>query len=180
MILYNPLSVQFDTPIYFFTSTILNWKKLLLPDKHKFIITDSLKTFVESNEIILYAFVIMPNHIHLLFSLFENCLLADFKRDFLKFTAQQLKSELRDHDPLFLEEFRSTQSDRYYQIWERRPRAFPVYNEKVFFQKLNYIHNNPVQERWKLVDDPVDYYFSSAKFYDGGENDWPFVRHYRE
>ena len=35
-------------------------------------------------------------------------------------------------------------------------------------QKLNYIHANPCQGVWSLVEDPVDYQHSSAKFYETG------------
>ena len=36
--------------------------------------------------------------------------------------------------------------------------------------KLNYIHNNPLQERWSLCGKVEDYRFSSAKYYFTGED----------
>lgn len=177
---YNPLNEQFHTPVYFLTATILEWKKLLLSDKNKYVITNSLKFMVNDKRIALYAFVIMPNYIHLLFSLNEIYPLSSFKRDFLKFTAQTFKNDMRNSNDPFLEEFKSTQNDRYYQIWERRPLSIPIYNEKTFFQKLNYIHNNPIQEKWKLAENPEDYFFSSAKFYATEIDEWGFIKHYRD
>jgi putative transposase len=41
-----------------------------------------------------------------------------------------------------------------------------VFTEEVFLQKLNYIHNNPVQSKWHLAEFPEEYSFSSAKFYE--------------
>ena len=51
-----------NNELYFFTATILNWKKLLKPDKFKMIIIDSLKNLVDRNKIKVYAYVIMDNH----------------------------------------------------------------------------------------------------------------------
>ena len=45
--------------------------------------------------------------------------------------------------------------------------AKPVYNQKFFMQKFNYIHN-PVSCKWNLVNDYADYGHSSASFYESG------------
>src|SRR5882672_2412503 len=50
----------------FFTATILNWQKLLHNDLFKQIIVDSLQWLVKEKRYAVYAFVIMPNHMHLL------------------------------------------------------------------------------------------------------------------
>jgi len=52
--------------IEFFTATCLNWQPLLDPDEHKDIILSSLKFLFKEDRIWLYGYVIMPNHIHLL------------------------------------------------------------------------------------------------------------------
>ena len=51
---------------HFFTATNLEWKKLLQTDKYKDVIIDSMKFLVKDGRVIIYGFVIMPNHIHLL------------------------------------------------------------------------------------------------------------------
>ena len=51
---------------HFFTATILEWKHLLKPDKLKDIIVDSLRFLVNEKRIEVFAFVIMSNHIHLI------------------------------------------------------------------------------------------------------------------
>jgi putative transposase len=47
-------------------------------------------------------------------------------------------------------------------------------------QKLEYIHLNPMHERWNFVSKPEDYYWSSAKFYENGVDDFGIVTHYRD
>ncbi|MBF9254227.1 transposase [Pontibacter sp. 172403-2] len=74
----------------FFTATILDWKHLLKPDKYKDIILSSLRFLVENERVQVYGFVIMPNHIHLLWKMEESHKWEDVQRDFLKYTAQQI------------------------------------------------------------------------------------------
>jgi putative transposase len=58
--------------------------------------------------------------------------------------------------------------------------AIELYTRKVFEQKLNYIHNNPLQERWCLVENAADYQYSSAKYYETEIDDFGFLNHYAE
>jgi len=57
--------------LYFYTATIIGWKHLLKPDKYKDVIIDSLKYLIKIKKIVVYGFVIMPNHIHLIWELLE-------------------------------------------------------------------------------------------------------------
>ncbi|MCU0439115.1 MAG: hypothetical protein MUC49_14550 [Raineya sp.] len=89
----------------------------------KQIILDSLEYMGNAGRISTHAFVIMPNHIHLLLTLDKDEKQESFQRDFLKFTAQQMiKRIVLLGDEKELETYRSTQADRVYQIWERRPK----------------------------------------------------------
>ena len=166
--------------IQFFTATNLWWKKLLKPDKYKQIIVDSLAFLVENNRVKVYGFVIMPNHIHVIWKINENFKREDVQRDFFKFTAQQIKKDLEENHPAVLPHFEVNLKDRKYQFWERNPLSVDLYSRKVVYQKLTYIHNNPLQEKWQLVERPEDYWFSSYRFYEFGMDDFCFLTHYLE
>ena len=172
---YNPLLQEYSIPLFFSTSTILNWKPLLTKDGNKDIIISSWEHLVERKRINMYGFVIMPTHIHSIFSLCENNLLKDVQRDFGKYTAQQLICNIHLDETLSIEDYKSTQKDRNFQIWERRPLSIPIYNDKTFYQKLNYIHDNPCKGNWNLASSPEEYRYSSAKFYETGIDDWGFL-----
>ncbi len=79
---------------HFFTATILEWKHLLKPDKYKDIIAESMRFLVKQNRIKINAFVIMRNHIHLIWQVQENNKKENVQRDFLKYTAHQIKNDL--------------------------------------------------------------------------------------
>ena len=167
-------------PIAFYSATILEWKHLLKNDKYKQIIIDSLKFCVTENRVKIFGFVLMPNHIHLLWSMIPGMKQEDVQRNFMKFTAQQMKFDLQKNDTEYLQKFKVAAVDREYQIWERLPRSFECYSCEMVSQKLNYIHNNPCHEKWKLADVPENYKYSSAKFYLSGADDWGFLTNYAD
>jgi putative transposase len=164
----------------FFTASIQNWIPLLENEKYKKIIMNSLKFMTENRRIYLYGFVIMPNHIHLVWKMHEGKKLQDVQRDFLKFTAQTIKFDLIETNPSLLEKFLKAGKDRQYHFWQRKSYNKRIFNRFVLEQKLNYIHHNPLQEKWKLVNKPEDYQYSSARYYILNEDQWGFITHYYE
>ena len=159
----------------YFTATIFEWKHLLKPDKYKDVITGSLKYLAEKNRVKIFAFVIMSSHIHLMWQVQAGNNLPDVQRDFLKFTAQQIKSDLSIHHPLVLEKFKADAKDRMHQFWERNPLSIDLYTSDAFLQKLKYIHWNPVKAG--LCSFPEEYQYSSAGFYHTGIDNFGFLTH---
>lgn len=157
----NPI----ESNVYFSTYTNLNWEKVLENNLYKEIVIDSLRFLVQDNRILLYSFVIMPNHIHLIWEIKENHILKNVQRDFLKFTAQKIRFKMKDNEDRLLDSLVVNASDRIVQVWERNGFSFMLNNSKTVMQKMNYIHNNPVREKWKLAKSPEEYYYSSASFY---------------
>ncbi len=84
--------------------------------------------------------------------------------------------DLRNNNQPLLETLSVNAKDRKYQVWERNPLSVPVWTEAVLIQKLNYIHENPVKAG--LCKLPEEYVFSSAYFYETGEDNWGFMSHY--
>ncbi len=169
-----------ENHVLFFTATIVNWYNLLIQDKYKKIITDSLSYLVENNRIFVYAFVIMPNHIHLLWKIREGYELKNVQRDFLKYTAQFIKFDLEKNDLKMLEFFKSNRKDRKYQFWQDNSFNKMMYNFDIAYQKMNYIHNNPISKKWNLDENAESYEFSSASFYANEDKKWTFLTHINE
>ncbi|MBK7183622.1 MAG: transposase [Bacteroidetes bacterium] len=172
------ISYRKKSDVYFFTATNLNWLKLLDNNDHKNIILNSLLFLVENKRVVILAFVIMPNHIHLIWKIENGHKKEEIQRDFLKFTAQQIKFNLVKIDSNFLDDILVNAKDRRYQIWERNPLWFELDNTNTLLQKLNYIHKNPLHKKWFLSELAEDYPFSSANFYMTGKDDFGFLTHY--
>jgi REP element-mobilizing transposase RayT len=162
----------------FFTATNLGWKKLLQPDKYKDIVISSLRFLVNNKRAKIFAFVIMENHIHLIWQMMPDNDPEAVQRDFLKYTAQRIKKDLQQFHPEVLPHFKVAAKDREYQFWKRNALSVELRNHKVFRQKLDYIHCNPVKAG--LCKLPEEYKYSSALFYETGIDNWGFLEHYRD
>ena len=160
----------------FVTATILDWKMLLKPVKFKEIIIFSLKFIVNQQKINVNAFVIMNNHIHIIWQIKGSLLQENIQKSFLKFTAEAFKKELNENNTEFLKDFFVNKADRKYQFWQRNSLSIELYSKVVFEQKLQYIHQNPVKAG--LCNFPEEYYYSSAKYYETGIDDFGFLTHY--
>ncbi|NVJ45491.1 MAG: transposase [Cytophagia bacterium] len=166
--------------IQFFTATIYKWIPVLFDNKLKDIITDSLAYLVKEKRCRVYGFVIMPNHLHLLWKINDNHRAQDVQRDFLKYTAQQIRFILNDSNSELLSKFEVNLKDRKYQFWQRNSLSTDLWSRKTVEQKLDYIHFNPVSGKWNLSEDFSKYYHSSASFYEDDTNRFPFLSHYME
>ncbi len=114
-------------------------------------------TFEEVLEIVrrrhdlwIHAYVVMPEHVHLLISEPESSLLSVALKALKQESAKKLKDADRAH------------------FWQARYYDFNVYSEKKRAEKVDYIHWNPVKR--DLVSAPEDWVWSSARHYaSGGE-----------
>jgi putative transposase len=96
----------------------------------------------------------------------------------MKFVAQQIKFDLSEHHPQVLEHFKVARKDRQSQFFKEKPLSFALYSDDVVWQKIEYIHRNPVQPKWQLATRPEDYLFSSAGFYAHKDARWWFLTHF--
>lgn len=165
-----------DNPVQFYTATILEWKKLLKPHKYKQIIIDSLTFLASENRVKIYGFVIMDNHIHLIWQGTDMYSLKHTQLSFMKYTAQQIKFDLQENHPMVLSNFYVEAKDRKFQFWERNALAIDIMSHEVFLQKLNYIHRNPLKAN--LCEHELDYEFSSAKHYQEIKHPYSFLEPY--
>jgi REP element-mobilizing transposase RayT len=160
----------------FFTATCKDWLPILQENASKEIIINSLKYLVENNRVRVFGFVIMSNHIHIIWEMLGAHKPADVQRDFMKYTGQYLKYYLERNNAELLKQCLVNAKDRKYQIWKRNPLSIDIYTKEVMLQKLNYIHQNPVRAGLCLT--PETYYYSSAAFNVLQDEKFGFLSHY--
>ena|SRR5258705_13862649 len=95
---------------HFFTATNLEWKNLLLRDKYKDIVIEGMRHIVKNKKVIIYGFVLMNNHIHLLWQMRAGIKRDAVQRDFLKHTAQEIKNHMLDNHGVMTSFFLRNQS----------------------------------------------------------------------
>jgi putative transposase len=123
------------------------------------------------------AYVIMPNHVHLILYFPQtgfdlNKIIGNGKR-FIAYEIINRLEKAGKKDVLnYLAEAvseRECKKGQLHKVFTDSFDAKGIYTEKFFNQKLSYIHLNPVRGKWQLVKDYTEYEQSSASFYETGE-----------
>jgi putative transposase len=166
--------------IYFWTATINHWNRLLLGNEFKAVIVNSICHLCRAGKIDVFAFVIMPNHIHLIWRINQLNGKETPQGSLLKFTAHTFKKMLQANAPVELAKYAVMANNKRYEFWQRDSLAIHLYTRAVAMQKLRYLHNNPIAPHWQLSTTPADYAYSSAHYYDGHEKQYDFLKDLRE
>ncbi|MEO6818593.1 MAG: hypothetical protein ABI266_07365 [Ginsengibacter sp.] len=105
----------------FLTATILGWHHLLKDNSYKDVIIKSFEWLVNKNKCAINAFVIMPNHFHLIWKRSNGFERKNVQGSLFSFTAHEFKKKI-NNDPSLLENYYVNNADREFQFWEREPR----------------------------------------------------------
>ena len=160
--------------LHFITFATVQWVDALSRPLYKEIIMESLRHCQKEKGLIIYAYVIMSNHIHLIVSGKEGFNLSDIARDLKKFTSKKIITEIESNPKesrkswmlwIFKAAGANNTNNKKYQFWQQDNRPIQLSTNEMIDQRLDYIHSNPVEEG--LVADPEHYLYSSAIDYSG-------------
>lgn len=166
--------------IFFFTATINSWMHLLGDDRYKQVVVDSLENLKNRKLADVFAFVIMPNHVHLIWRTLSLNGKETVQGSFLKYTAHCFKRMLQEDSSEVLSKYSVVAGNKQYEFWQRDSLAIHLYSKEVAFQKLQYLHLNPLAEHWQLAKESGEYYWSSASFYEDGSSPFRFLNDLRK
>ncbi len=159
--------------LYFVTTKAANYAPIFRRDIIKRLIVDALYFVSLMNSVDLYAFVVMLNHIHLIIQCPPEFPPKNWIRVFKTGVTQLVVRWYQvEGNQLALEALTKIveRTDKQtHKVWEDGYLAKNVVSAPFLAQKLAYIHNNPVQSHWQLVDAPENYFWSSARYYLQGE-----------
>ena len=88
----------------FFTALCTDWLPLLESDECKNVVIKALKYRIQTRQVGVAAFVIMPNHIHTVRRMAAETKREDFQRDFLKITSKQIIDVIKRTKPEMIKE----------------------------------------------------------------------------
>ena len=126
--------IEFEKDHWFFvTSNILNNTHLFHKREYTEIVINSMQHFVQGRKLYIGAYVIMPNHIHLIVKSRSDFSLAGINRDFKKYTAKEILFTMKKGNENLLSNFMVNKSDR-------KKREF-TYKLKVFINHKFYSHS---------------------------------------
>ena len=162
--------IRDQTSPHFVTATVIDQIDVFTRQTYRDIVIESLDYCIKNKGMILYGYVIMSNHIHLIIQSDEGKL-SDLIRDFKKFTAKSILEKIQNSPESrsewmlgrFMLAAQSHTRNKKYQLWQYGNHAEEIYSNDFMWSKLDYIHLNPV--RSGIVAKASDYIYSSASNY---------------
>ena len=172
--------IRDQTLPHFVTATVVDWIDVFTRKSYRDLVIGCLDYCIKEKAMVLYGYVIMNNHIHLIVQSGDGEL-SDLLRNFKKFTAakiiEKIKSDTESRREWIMERFKlATEShsrNKNYQFyfvsslfrlgWQYGNHPEEIYSNKFMWSKLDYIHLNPV--RAGIVAKASHYIYSSASNY---------------
>ncbi|MBK7879958.1 MAG: transposase [Saprospiraceae bacterium] len=160
--------------IYFVSFATVDWVDVFTRQEYKDIFIDSLKYCQKNKGMIIHAWCLMTNHVHLIFSSNEKGKHSDILRDLKKYTSKKLLESIISNPHESRKEWmlnilsnagRNNSNNKKFQFWQQDNHPIEIFSPKVISQKLVYLHNNPVEAG--IVSLAEQYLYSSASNYCG-------------
>ena len=159
-----------EQSVLFLTTTVMNFDPIFQLGKNYYnILLNSMKFVLAKYHGVLYAYVLMPSHIHAVIELARGHEVSDLMRDFKKYTSTKIRQTLEAEGRRFwverLRENSPWRKGQVFKLWMDRFDDVALTSSRTMLVKVNYIHMNPVKAG--LVSQPEEWDFSSARNYLG-------------
>lgn len=153
-----------DSPIHYITSVARERLPVFRTTTLKEVTCEALKEARKSAKLLIFAYVIMPDHIHALIGSEKKP--SEVLRYVNGITGSRVIDNLKESG--FEKSLRKLQREggarqHKYSLWDHHPNVKAIISENGLIEKANYIHMNPV--RAGLVERPENYRFSSVRFW---------------
>jgi REP element-mobilizing transposase RayT len=158
--------VSQDSPVLYITLVTKDRLPVFQTDQMKEVLSRGVDEARKSASLLLFAYVVMIDHIHLLTS--RPSTTSDVLRVLKGLTARRVIDYLKANNySRSLTKLEHQERERNYRhsLWQTEKNVLPIFSENMFMEKLNYIHQNPA--RAGLVARATDYLWSSARIWQG-------------
>ena len=159
---------------YFVTFTVVEWVDAFTRDQYREIFLDSVKHCQTNKGLIVGAWVVMTNHVHMVIGTNGNKL-ETIIRDLKSFTSRHIRLAIEENEresrkdwmlQLFRKAGLTNTNNNDFQFWIQNNHPIELTTGAIMEQRINYIHDNPV--RAGFVTDATHWKWSSAHDYSGG------------
>jgi REP element-mobilizing transposase RayT len=155
--------------VFFITSTVVGFINIFNNKQICDVFVECLNFYQERGDFVLLAWVLMPNHFHIIIKLGGNKNISKVIGNVKRYTSRQIgrlmKSPKNWRKRNRIISSALSEPGKGTGIWKPRFDSLVINSEDILRQKIAYVHNNPVRKG--LVSDPVQWRYSSASAYAG-------------
>lgn len=159
--------------LYFVSYAVVHWIDVFIRNEYRDILLESWKFCQQEKDLDIYGWCIMTNHVHMIVGS-KGRPLHKTIGEMKSFTSRALRKAIATHPKESRREWilnvmeqtgwaNSNNID--WQCWQQNSHPIVLLDRAMFFQKLEYIHTNPVKAGF--VDRPECYVYSSARDFCG-------------
>ena len=161
--------------LYFVSFSVVYWMDVFIRNDYREIILDSLRHYQEKKGLEVYAYCIMTSHVHLIIGSNQDKM-EGIMRDMKSYCSGKLKITIKENPQESRKAWLVWMMERAgiknknnngFQFWQQHNQPIELFDNEIMQQKLDYIHNNPVEAGF--VWEPEGYKYSSAIDYAGGK-----------
>lgn len=158
---------KFHNPegLYFITFATVAWVDVFTRRDYKDILVESLRFCQREKGLLLYAWVVMSNHVHLIAAARDGHRLQDIMRDLKKYTSKQMLKAIAEHPGesrkewmlrMFREAGEANSNNKDFQFWQQHNKPIELSSNEMIERYVNYLHENPVKAGYvELAEDYV-------------------------
>jgi len=166
--------IKENDSVYFLTFQVVQWIDIFTRQRYRDIVVQSFNYCIANKGLVVYAWVIMSNHIHCIVRS-STGRLSDTVRDLKVHTSKQIIKSIttatESRREWLLVQFKQSGlvKGQQYQVWTHENHAINInpQQHQMLETKINYIHQNPVRSGITAL--PEEYLYSSAKQYYTGK-----------
>ena len=158
----------YEGGLFFLTLSVVSWLDVFTRSEYSDIIIKNLGYSIQHKDLEIYAYVIMPSHIHLIAGRREGKI-GDWLRDFKSFTAKEIIRDIQENPQesrketllyMFRYFAKVKKQNKEFLFWQKTNYPVDITSAAILHQKMEYIHQNPVRAGY--VDEPNYWRYSSA------------------
>ena len=159
--------------LYFISFSVVHWIDVFVRNEYKDILIESWRFCQKEKELEIYGWCIMSSHIHMIVGT-KGRPLEKIIGEMKSFTSTRLRKAITEHPGESRKEWMIWMMERAgkkngnnndWQFWQQHNKPLEILNADMFYQKLNYIHRNPVEAGFVEIEE--EWTYSSAKDFHG-------------
>ena len=159
--------------LYFISYAVVNWIDVFIREEYKEILLESWRFCQKEKDLEIYGWCVMTSHVHMIIGS-RGRPLDKIVGEMKSFTSTQLRKAITENPAESRKEWmlwmmeragKNNSGNNDWQFWQQHNHPLEIFDDKMFYQKLEYIHNNPVLAGF--VDQEEDWLYSSARDFHG-------------